>query len=427
MLGIIAGCLVVCICALIYRRSRLQGSPHPLPPAAPGILPIIGHTHLLLTDTSTLWLRVKKFCDFSMQQGGVIYAQFGFDIYYFVSDPEDAIVVANTCLKKHFLYEFARYWLGDGLITGSGDHWSRHRQLLKQSFSLPIINGYLEVFNSQARMLLNALESSTGKGQIYPTPEVKKFSLGSSYLTTFGKHANDEKIFKKYLKATDEMLSLVMERFQKVWLHNEFTYGLLGYKKQEAELLECRDEVADEIIQTKKTFFNETYDESTYIPYRPLLHLILEQHTNNQFTEQEISEELHTAIVAAYETTAGSLQSILVLIGSFPKVQEKIYEEVMQVLGTDRDVDKEDLRKLVYTEAVVKESLRLLPTVPIIGRYIDRDLKLSKTYAMTALKIAVAHIVRKFIITGDYTKLQYQLDITLKPFVGHDISLERRS
>ncbi|KAJ8709622.1 hypothetical protein PYW08_009626 [Mythimna loreyi] len=490
MLEIVAGFLVIWICVILYWRARLvESKAHPLPPAFPGLLPIIGHTHLLLTNTSTLWRRIKRFSDYSLEKGGLIYGKLGFreSLYYFITDPDDALLVANTCLDKHFLYGFAKYWLGEGLITGSGNHWHRHRQLLKQSFSLPIINGYLEVFNGQSRKLLSTLEGSAEKGKFIPTAQIKRFSLGSSYLTTFGKASNGEKTIQRYMKATDEMLCLVMERFQKVWLHNEFIYTLLGYKKQEADLLECREEVANEISQTKKSFFNKIHDQSTYIPYQPLIRLILEQYTTNQFTDYEISEELHTAIVAAYETTAGSLQSILVMIGSFPKVQEKMYEEIMQVLGADRDVDKEDLRKLVYTEAVVKESLRLLPTVPMIGRYIDRDVKLKnytlragsncmiftcglqrhsswgpdvdefrperwldpatlppyiatdgafsfgkrsclgKTYAMTALKVAVAHIVRKYVITGDYTKLKYQLDITLKPYEGHDISLKRRS
>ncbi|KAJ8715520.1 hypothetical protein PYW07_010002 [Mythimna separata] len=344
-----------------------------------------------------------------------------------ISDPEDALVAANACLNKHYLYSFANYWLGEGLITGSGDHWHRHRQMLKSCFSLPIINGYIEVFNSQSRILLSNLERSAGKGNFYPTEYTKTYSLGSSYSTTFGKPANHEKTFQQYMKATDEMLSLAMKRFRKFWLHSDYIYTLLGYKKQESELVKCRDEITDEIIQTKRSFLNESEKDLTNVSFQPLIHQILEQHTRNAFTDQEISEELHTAIVAAYETTSNSLQTILVMIGSFPEVQERMYEEIMQVLGTDRDVDKEDLRKLVYTEAVIKESLRVLPTVPAIARYVDKDVKLSKTYAMTALKIAVAHIVRKFVITADYTKLQYQIDITLTPMSGHEISLERRS
>ncbi|KAJ8715516.1 hypothetical protein PYW07_009998 [Mythimna separata] len=427
MLGIVVVCLILWICALVYLRDKLVNQGHPLPPAYPGMLPIIGHTHLLLTDTINIWLRLKKMCQYSIQQGGVICCKFGFDIYYLITDPEDALVVANTCLDKLFLYSFGKYWLGDGLITGSGDHWHRHRQMLRSSFSLSIINGYLDVFNSQARILLKGLEGSLEEGSFYPIPHLKHFALRSSYLTTFGKTVNDEATFPKYLKATDGMLKLAMERFQKFWLHNDYIHALLGYKKKENELVACTNKISDEIIQTKRAILNKVIDKTAYVPFQPLIHLMLEQHTSNPFNDQEISEELHTAVVAAFDTTSRSLQSIFLMIGSFPKVQERMYEEIMEVVGKDRDVHKDDLRKLVYTGAVIKESMRLIPTVPVIGRYIDKDVKLSKTWAMTAMKIAVSHVVRKFVITADYTKLQSSLELTLKAASGHDISLKLRN
>lgn len=52
----------------------------------------------------------------------------------------------------------------------------------------------------------------------------------------------------------------------------------------------------------------------------------------------------------------------------------------IQVLGEDRDVEKFDLKNLVYTKAVIKESLRVMPVVPVIARYVDKEVKLSKLF-----------------------------------------------
>ncbi|KAJ8709619.1 hypothetical protein PYW08_009623 [Mythimna loreyi] len=479
-------CLAVWICVLIYWREKLvESQGHPLPPMYPGYLPIIGHSYMLLTGTSNLWNRLKNMCEYSIQQGGVMVCKFGFDIYYVISDPEDALVAANTCLDKHYLYSFAKYWLGEGLITGSGEHWHRHRNKLKTAFSQSIINGYLEVFNSQSKTLLTSLEDSLRKGSFYPIQHLKDFTFRISYITIFGKTVSDDQKFTQYVKGVDAILNLEMERIQKFWLHNDLIHNLLGYKKKENELAQCLNKISDEIIKTKRAILNKETDKLTYVPFQPLINHMLEQ--SNPFNDQEISEELHTAMTASFDITSRALQTILVMIGSFPKVQERMYEEIMQVVGKERDVDKDDLRKLIYTEAVIKESLRLIPPAPLIARYIDKDVKLKnytmragsqcfimlyglernsswgpdanqfrperwldsatlppystldgffsigkrscvgKTWALSALKIALSHILRKFVISADYTKLKFQIEIILEASSGHDISLELRS
>lgn len=45
---------------------------------------------------------------------------------------------------------------------------------------------------------------------------------------------------------------------------------------------------------------------------------------------------------------------------------------------SDRDICKDDLPKLLYLEAVLKETLRIHPVAPIIARYVDKDVQLSK-------------------------------------------------
>lgn len=49
--------------------------------------------------------------------------------------------------------------------------------------------------------------------------------------------------------------------------------------------------------------------------------------------------------------------------------QQKMFEELLEVMP-DKDVDltTEHLSKLTYMDACIKESMRLFPTVPLIGR-----------------------------------------------------------
>ena len=56
------------------------------------------------------------------------------------------------------------------------------------------------------------------------------------------------------------------------------------------------------------------------------------------------------------------------------KIQEKLYEEQKKIFGEygkHDDVNQQHLTEMKYLECCIKESLRLYPSVPIIGRTAD--------------------------------------------------------
>lgn len=57
-----------------------------------------------------------------------------------------------------------------------------------------------------------------------------------------------------------------------------------------------------------------------------------------------------------------------------------MYEEIFNIYGDDNvecnPVQYEDLQKLIYLERVIKETLRLFPSLPLIGREATEDFDL---------------------------------------------------
>jgi cytochrome P450 family 4 len=62
-------------------------------------------------------------------------------------------------------------------------------------------------------------------------------------------------------------------------------------------------------------------------------------------------------------------------MGTYPKVQEKVVDELRKVFGdSDRAATMSDLAELKYLERCIKETLRLYPSVPFYERLSTEDI-----------------------------------------------------
>ena len=96
----------------------------------------------------------------------------------------------------------------------------------------------------------------------------------------------------------------------------------------------------------------------------------------NFLTDEEIREEMDTMILGAHDTTKSTSAFIMYNLAKHPEVQQKVFEEISLLLGDDkeRDLNERDMIHLPYLEAVIKETLRLYPPVPYLGRKLDSEI-----------------------------------------------------
>lgn len=112
-----------------------------------------------------------------------------------------------------------------------------------------------------------------------------------------------------------------------------------------------------------------------------LLDVLLQSTINgNPLTDLEIREEVDTFVFEGHDTTTSGISFCLYELAKNPKVQEKCFEEIRDIIGDDleKSVTLKDLTELKYLELVIKESLRLYPSVPFFGRKLREDLEIGK-------------------------------------------------
>jgi cytochrome P450 len=95
-------------------------------------------------------------------------------------------------------------------------------------------------------------------------------------------------------------------------------------------------------------------------------------------TDEEVRDELVTALVAGHETTAITLAWAFESILSHPEVLGRLREELATVVkGDDGSLDLERLGELSYLDAIIKETLRLRPVIAVVGRLLQRPMNLA--------------------------------------------------
>lgn len=70
------------------------------------------------------------------------------------------------------------------------------------------------------------------------------------------------------------------------------------------------------------------------------------------------------------------------MLAMHPEYQQRVFEEVTQILPEKSSVDSlsyEDLRYLEFTERAIKETMRLFPVVPMVTKKATSSIDLSES------------------------------------------------
>lgn len=158
-----------------------------------------------------------------------------------------------------------------------------------------------------------------------------------------------------------------------------------GYRKQ-LDGVQCLHKFTDEIIERrrqqllsgKKEQEEPQLEEQEQEPKRAaLLDTVLQASLEGApLPDAQIRDEVSTFIFEGHDTTTSAASFCLYLLSRHAAVQQRLFEELQAHYGADlsRPVVYSDFAALSYLHCVVKESLRLYPPIPAVGRCLERDL-----------------------------------------------------
>eukprot|EP01018_Ginkgo_biloba_P031395 Gb_01670 [translate_table: standard] len=126
------------------------------------------------------------------------------------------------------------------------------------------------------------------------------------------------------------------------------------FRKRWQRVREMRKRQVDTLLPLIKT------PRSSFGAYVDSLHsLVLDD--GSKLTDDALVSLCSEFINGGTDTTSTSLQWVMANLVINQEVQAKLYDEILQVVGKERMVEDEDVQKMPYLDAVVKETLRKHP------------------------------------------------------------------
>lgn len=94
---------------------------------------------------------------------------------------------------------------------------------------------------------------------------------------------------------------------------------------------------------------------------------------SDRLTMPEVYITVTEMLLGGVDTTSNTLSWALYHLSRDPQAQERLHAEVESVCPDRREPTMEDVSRMPYLKAVVKETLRLYPVVPGNGRFVSEN------------------------------------------------------
>lgn len=258
-------------------------------------------------------------------------------------------------------YDVLQGFLGDGLVTSTGERWLRHRRLVQPAFAPAALAAAAPHFLHAADTAATRLATREFE-PVDLAAEMGRLTLDAIARALFGADVDHEAAAIARALRTIQDFTVHAAYFPapsgvQTRLKDLPTPGARRYRAAVHEL----DRIVAELIADREARSRHRNQD------RDLLMLVVTAAADAPQGTTEVRDQVMTFLLAGHETTGSALTWTLALLSRHPDVRRRVVAELDQVLQ-GRRVTREDVASLPLLSAVLKESLRLFPPAWTIER-----------------------------------------------------------
>lgn len=250
---------------------------------------------------------------------------------------------------------------GVGLFGVNGQQHLDQRKLMMPSFHRKKIQSYHEDMISLTNLRINnlVLDQPCRIDRL-----IEGLTMSIATQTMFGEDIEQKD------QTVGEIFQEIID-YQASQLSNLIPYDIPGFPFYNyLNVLLRYEEKMKAIIEDKRGKLAEAND---------VLSMLIEARDEDsglKLTEEELIGHISTLFLVGHETTSSSLTWIMLLLSQYPQVMADVLDELKGVLDGNPPT-MEQLDKLPLLERVIKESLRVLTSIPWNGRITSEETELA--------------------------------------------------
>lgn len=281
---------------------------------------------------------------------------------FLLSHPDhirDVLVTRDDNFTKGPALRMAKITLGEGLLTSEGDFHRRQRRIMQPAFHAQRVAAYADLFVQYALRARQRWQA----GDVFDIrAAMTQLTLEIVAKTLFG--ADLESEVREIGEAMDVTVTM-FDRSRYPWARLLNLLPLASNRR----FFRAKDRVfatIDQMIAQRRAHPSDRND---------FLSLLLRardtEGDGGGMSDEQLRFEAMTLFSAGHETTANALVWTWLLLAQNPAAEAKLNEELQRELA-GRAPTAADVPRLVYTRAVLAESMRLYPPAWVIGRQATR-------------------------------------------------------